>query len=96
MQGFALKLFLEVIFALVEKAKVFYLRPMRLCHPQDGSTSPKYKLLCSITTKNFSNKKNALAFNRDRCCHLVLCLRLIPFHSGGSESDYHLSEAYKV
>ncbi len=23
---------------------------------------------------------NALAFNQDRCCHLVLCLRLIPFH----------------
>jgi hypothetical protein len=23
---------------------------------------------------------NALAFNRNRCCHLVLCLRLIPFH----------------
>jgi hypothetical protein len=24
---------------------------------------------------------NALAFNQDRCCHLVLCLWLIPFHS---------------
>ncbi len=23
-------------------------------------------------------EKNALAFNWDRCCHLVLCLRLIP------------------
>jgi len=54
---------------------------MRLCHPPDGSTSPKYKLLCFITTKNFFCKeKNTLAFNRDRCCHLVLCLRLIPFH----------------
>ena len=50
---------------------------MRLCHPPDGSTSPKYKLLCFMTTKK---EKNALAFNRDRCCHLVLCLRLIPFH----------------
>jgi hypothetical protein len=53
---------------------------MRLCHPPDGSTCPKYKLLCFITTKKILHKKNALAFNRDRCCHLVLCLRLIPFH----------------
>ncbi len=54
---------------------------MRLCHPPDGSTSPKYKLLCFITAKFFFCKeKNAIAFNRDRCCHLVLCLQLIPFH----------------
>ncbi len=53
---------------------------MRLCHPPDGSTSPKYKLLCFITTKKFCKEKNALAFNQDRCCHLALCLRLIPFH----------------
>ena len=53
---------------------------MRLCHPPDGSTSPKYKLLCFITTKKILHKKNALAFNRDWCCHLVLCLQLIPFH----------------
>ncbi len=54
--------------------------PMRLCHPPDGSTSPKYKLLCFIRTKNIWKEKNALAFNWDRCCHLVLCLWLIPFH----------------
>jgi hypothetical protein len=53
---------------------------MRLCQPPDGSTSPKYKLLCFVTIKFFCKEKNALAFNRDRCCHLVLCLRLIPFH----------------
>jgi hypothetical protein len=53
---------------------------MRLCHPPDGSTSPKYKLLYFITTKIFCKEKNTLAFNRDRCCHLVLCLQLIPFH----------------
>jgi hypothetical protein len=53
---------------------------MRLCHPPDGSTSPKYKLLCFKTTKQICKEKNALAFNRDRCCHLVLCLWLIPFH----------------
>ncbi len=54
--------------------------PMRLCHPPGGSTSPKYKLLCFITSKKKCKEKNALAFNRDRCCHLVLCLQLIPFH----------------
>jgi hypothetical protein len=53
---------------------------MRLCHPPDGSTSPKFKLLCFITTTKICKEKNALAFNWDRCCHLVLCLRLIPFH----------------
>jgi len=53
---------------------------MRLCHPPDGSTSPKYKLPCFITTKKICKEKNVLAFNRDRCCRLVLCLRLIPFH----------------
>ncbi len=54
---------------------------MRLCHPPDGSTSSKYKLLCFITTKNYCKEKNTLAFNRDRCSHLVLCLQLMPFHS---------------
>jgi hypothetical protein len=53
---------------------------MRLCQPPDGSTSPKYKLLCFITSKKICKEKNALAFNQDRCCHLVLCLQLIPFH----------------
>jgi hypothetical protein len=53
---------------------------MRLCQPPDGSTSPKYKLLCFITTKKICKEKNALAFNLDSCCHLVLCLRFIPFH----------------
>ncbi len=52
----------------------------RNCQPPDGSTSPKYKLLCFITTKKICKEKNALAFNKDRCCHLVLCLRLLPFH----------------
>ncbi len=51
-----------------------------LYHSPDGITNPKYKLLCFITTKFFCKEKNALAFNRDRCCHLALCLRLIPFH----------------
>jgi hypothetical protein len=29
---------------------------MRLCHPPDGSTSHKYKLLCFITTKKFAKR----------------------------------------
>jgi hypothetical protein len=58
---------------------VYFLR-MRLCYPPVGITSPKSKLLCFITTKFFCEEKNVLAFNRDRCCHLVLCLQLIPFH----------------
>ncbi len=51
---------------------------MKLCHPPDGSTSPKYKVL--IHHNLFYQIQNALAFNRDMCCHLVLCLRLLPFH----------------
>jgi hypothetical protein len=41
-------------------------------HPLDGVTSPKYKLLCFLTTELFCKEKNALAFNRDRCCLLAL------------------------
>ncbi len=67
---------------------------MRLCQPPDGNTSPKYKLLCFITTKFFCKEnKNALAFNRDRCCHLVLCLRLIPFHQDKSAASFRHQEA---
>jgi hypothetical protein len=28
----------------------------------------------------FYQIENALAFNRDRCCHLALCLRFLPFN----------------
>ncbi len=52
---------------------------MRLCHPPYGSTSPKYKLLCFKTAKKIWKEK-ITAFKRERCCHIVLCLRLIPFH----------------
>ncbi len=49
-------------------------------YPLDGVTNLKYKLLYFLTpNKNFS-KRNALAFSQDRCCHLVICLRLILFH----------------
>jgi hypothetical protein len=52
-----------------------------LHHPLDGVTNPEYKWLPFIQlTKCFCKEKNALAFNRDRCCHLALCLWLILFH----------------
>ncbi len=54
--------------------------PIGLYHPLDGVGNPKYKLLHFLTTKLFCKEKKALAFNRDRCCHLALCLRLIHFH----------------
>ncbi len=53
---------------------------MGLYHPLDGNTNLKYKLLCFLTSNKKISKKMALAFNRDRCCHLVLCLWLILFH----------------
>jgi hypothetical protein len=46
-----------------------------LYHPLDGVANPKYKLLHFVTTKNtFCKEVKALPFNRDRCCHLGLCL----------------------
>jgi len=33
------------------------LNAMRLCHPQDGGTSLKYKLLCFITTKKIAKRR---------------------------------------
>ena len=41
---------------------------------------PSISWCVSYQLKEICNEKNALAFNRDRCCHLVLCLQLIPFH----------------
>ncbi len=35
---------------------------MRLCHPPDGSTSPKYKLLCFITTKKNLEREERTSF----------------------------------
>jgi hypothetical protein len=56
-----------------------------LHHPLDGVTNPKYKLLHFLTTISFDKEKKALAFNQDRCCHLVLCLWLILFHCMGEK-----------
>jgi hypothetical protein len=55
----------------------FELSIIGLYHPLDDITNPKCKLLHFFTITFFNKEKKALAFNRDRCCHLVLCLRLI-------------------
>jgi hypothetical protein len=52
-----------------------------LHHSLDGVTNPEYKLLHFIQlTKFLGKEEKALAFNRDRCCHLALCLQLILFY----------------
>jgi hypothetical protein len=61
----------------------FFYISIGLYHPLDGVTIPKYKLLCFLSfliTEFFCKEEKALAFNRDRCCHLVLSLQLILFH----------------
>jgi hypothetical protein len=52
---------------------------MGLYHPLDGITNLKYKSLYFLTPFKKNSKRKALAFNRDRCCHLAICLRLIIF-----------------
>ncbi len=42
--------------------------------PTRSPTNPKYKLLFFSANIFFYKEKKALAFNRDRCCILVLCL----------------------
>jgi hypothetical protein len=53
---------------------------MRLHHSQDGSTYPRYKLMCFVYFSFFHKEQNALAFNRDTWCHLASCLQMIPSH----------------
>jgi hypothetical protein len=53
---------------------------MGLYHALDGVTNLKYKLLYFLTPNKKISKRKALAYNRDRCCHLAICLRLILFH----------------
>jgi len=51
-----------------------------LHHPLDGVTNPEYKLLRFMQLNFLLREEGTIAFNRDRCCHLVLCLQLILFH----------------
>ncbi len=53
---------------------------MGLYHPLDGITNLKYKLLYFLTSNKKISKRKALAFNRDRCCHVAICLWLILIH----------------
>jgi hypothetical protein len=53
---------------------------IRLHHLHDGSTYPKYKLLCFIYFRFFNEEQNTLAFNWDTLCHLALCLQMIILH----------------
>jgi len=56
-------------------------RLIGLHHPLDGVTNPEYKLLHFLQLiKFFCKEKKALAFSRDRCWDLALCLQLILFH----------------
>jgi hypothetical protein len=49
-----------------------------VCNTPDGITSISS---CIFNHHNlFYQIQNALAFNRDTCCHLALCLQLLPFH----------------
>ena len=43
--------------AHIPSPNLAHISSMRLCQPPDGSTSPKYKLLCFITTKIFFAKR---------------------------------------
>jgi hypothetical protein len=55
---------------------------MGFYQPPDGVTNLKYNLLYFLTPNKKNSKRKALAFNRDSCCHLALCLWLISFHYG--------------
>ncbi len=46
---------------------------IRVYHPLDGITNPKYKLLHFLMSKLFCKEKKMLGFNQDMCCHIYLC-----------------------
>ncbi len=76
------------------------LNTIGLYHPLDGITNLKYMLLCFLTPNKFFIQKKALAFNRDICCHLVLCLQLILFHqqqiSSHNQAIYWVKELHSI
>ena len=54
---------------------------MRLHYSKDGSTYSGYKLMCFVYIHwSFYIEQNTLAFNRDKWCHLALCLLMILLH----------------
>jgi hypothetical protein len=50
---------------------------------------PVPSISCCISNHHnlFYQIQNALAFNRNMCCHLPLCLPLLPFHSARSQAN---------
>ncbi len=46
----------------------------------EHNINPNYVEYDAKSGQLFYKEKKALAFNRDRCCPLALCLRLILFH----------------
>jgi hypothetical protein len=38
------------------------IKPIRLCHPLDGITNPKYKLLHILTAKTFLQREEGTSF----------------------------------
>jgi len=71
------------------------IRIIGLYQPIDGITNLRYKLLCFLTPNKKISKRKALAFNRDRCCHLVPCFRLIHFHLNRSVIRYSLKYPFR-
>ncbi len=78
-----LRPYLQTLYSVVKGCQGQTLNLIGLHHPLDGVTNPENKL-CFIQLAIFCKEKKALAFNRDSCCHLALCLRLILFHLLGS------------
>ncbi len=67
-----------------KKENIFWRKQLKetmgLYHPLDGITNLEHNLLCFLTPNKITfSKQKALAFNRDRCWHLALCLQLILF-----------------
>ncbi len=87
--GFATKVVPEKNQMVPEKSNNFkidrYFKTFKLS--QRGSVThqmavPIPSISCCVLNHHnlFYQIQNALAFNRDMCCHLALCLRLLPFH----------------
>jgi hypothetical protein len=53
---------------------------MRLVNPQMAVPVPSISCCVFNNADFFYQELNELAFNRDTCCHLVICLRLLASH----------------
>jgi hypothetical protein len=60
---------------------------------------PVPSISCCVLNEHdlFYQIENALAFNWDRCCHLALCLRFLPFHwNEASKSPFRTPSSWRV